>query len=85
MLHGERKLQHLWFLREDESVLRSDEGTLRLRADDRIVVWAGFPNDPPEARASPPLPVTRTSQEPGFFDRFVDWLVLMARVSPPLP
>jgi hypothetical protein len=44
----------------------------------------GFPYEPPGARARPPVGVTNTSEEPGFFELLVDWFVLMARARPPI-
>jgi hypothetical protein len=43
----------------------------------------GFPYDPPAGRVRPPIGVTNTSEEPGFFELLVDWFVLMGRVRPP--
>ena len=48
----------------------------------------GFPWEPPEARVRPPVGSSSTTEsatdQPGFFELLVDWIVLMARARPPV-
>jgi hypothetical protein len=48
-------------------------------------VYADDPNpfEPPAARIRPPGGVASGS-EPGFFESLIDWVVLYARISPPI-
>lgn len=41
-----------------------------------------FPYEPPEARIRPPIGSSQT--EPSFFELFLDWLVIYARIRPPI-